>query len=600
MNTPQSLHTYDFIIVLAYFAIVIWVGVYFKKFVKQAKDYFAAGSGVPWWLAGISQWMGSHSATMFVIYSQIAFKYGFVAMTICWAVVPAMILAATFFAHRWRRTRVMTPLGFMEQRYSKTIQQVFVWTGLPIRVLDNALRILATTIFIAAVVNQGWLSLQLGILILGLLMLTYSMLGGQMAVLITDFFQAVVLSIAVVMLLPLSLKVVGGFSGLVAAAKTTPGVPDTFFKLIAPPYDLFYWIMFSLVILLNYNASWGLVQKYNCVATEKDSRKVAVTMGVLSFISPPIFFIPAMVARVYLPKIMGSGVLARSDEVYALIALKVLPVGVMGLLVAAMFSATLSTIGNEFNVLSGILTKDFYQKIIRPGADDKRLVFVGRINTAIIGGLVTVLAVGLMYVKKVFNLIDIMVKVFGALGPAIMLPLLGGLILKKINSKGAVTGVIAGTISGVSLVVLNAVFLGVYGGQLAQNAALSYWLKQGWNSAAIGVNILVTLLGMVLGSRFSKTPPDEQARAHEFLERMKIPTEPLIKTGEERESPFHIVGIALILFGSIMLAVTALVLFTIPSRSAFVINLIAASVMLASGLLLNWRTRKSKAAAAAR
>ena len=113
-----------------------------------------------------------------------------------------------------------------------------------------------------------------------------------------------------------------------------------------------------------------------------------------------------------------------------------------------------------------------------------------------------------------------------------------------------------------------------------------------WQLKAPNV-ILVTLLGMVLGSRFSKTPPDEQARAHEFLERMKIPTEPLIKTGEERESPFHIVGIALILFGSIMLAVTALVLFTIPSRSAFVIakvlvHTVFVAVTVMAGTVITW------------
>ena len=116
MQDTQTLHLLDYIIILAYFIIVVCIGMYFSRFIKQAKDFFAAGAAVPWWLAGISLWMASFSTMLFVIYSQLAYKYGIVAMTLCWVVIPAMIAAATVMAKRWRRTRVMTPLGFMEQR----------------------------------------------------------------------------------------------------------------------------------------------------------------------------------------------------------------------------------------------------------------------------------------------------------------------------------------------------------------------------------------------------------------------------------------------------------------------------------------------------
>ena len=583
MQEAQALHPLDYIIIGFYFAIVVFVGMYFSKFIKQAKDYFAAGAAVPWWLAGISLWMASFSAMTFVIYSQLAYEFGMVAATLSWVVVPAMVVAASYLSVRWRRTRVITPLGFMEQRYNKTVHQMFVWTGIPLRMIDNSIRILSTAIFLSVAIGQSWFTLEVCIGFVGIIMILYTILGGQWAVLITDFFQFVILLVAVLILLPLSLMAVGGISGLVSQA------PEGFFNLLNGPYRKFDWVMFAIIITLSYNATWGLVQKYNCVATELDARKVAALMGFLSFLGPLIFFVPAMAGRILIPELMDKP--GGSAEVYVAVALRVLPTGVMGLLVAGMFSATLSTLGNDYNVLSGVLTKDFYGKVVRPDADDKTLLRVGRINTAIIGGLTIFFAIGINLIQG-FNLYDIMVKAFGALGPAIMLPLLGGLFMKKINARGAMSGVIAGTISGIGLVVLNGVLLKTYGDSLSDNPELSYWLKQGYNSITIGVNIIVTLLGMWIGTKLFKTPEDEQARVKEFFSHMDVPTEPKVEHAGQAQSPFGIVGIALMIMGTVIFCVGLTVQITTGDGRAFVLNMIASGVMLIIGILLWMGTRK--------
>ena len=242
----------------------------------------------------------------------------------------------------------------------------------------------------------------------------------------------------------------------------------------------------------------------------------------------------------------------------------------MGLLVAGMFSATLSTLGNEYNVLSGVLTKDFYQRMIRPDADEKQLMKWGRLNCALIGLVTLGIAFGMKYLKEVFNLIDIMVKIYGASGPAMMIPLLAGLLFKKVNSRGALAGVVAGMFSGVLLVVLNGVLLGIYKDRVAVDPALSYWLKQGWISASSGVNILATILGMVIGSALFRTPADEQKRAREFLARMSVPGEPIVEPGKKRRSPFGIVGIGLMIYGVIIAAVGVFFGWKGQAREAFV------------------------------
>jgi len=593
----RFLQSWDYVLLLSYFAIVVFIGNYFKKYIRQAKDYFAAGSAVPWWLSAISLWLSSFSATFFVIYSQIAFKYGIVAMSIAWTVVIAMIPATFYFSKRWRRARVITPLGFMEQRFNKVAHQVFVWTGFPLRLIDNSLRILATSIFLVPAIGAHWFNLSVSILIVGTIMILFSVLGGQWAVLVVDFFQFMILGLAVVVFFIMALSAVGGFSGLVSTIQSSPDVPKTFFHPIAPPYDMFYWIMFACLTFLTYNASWGLIQKYNCVATEKDAQKVAVGMGVMSFLGPLIFFFPAIAARAYLPGIMGPSVLQRSDEVYVLMALKILPIGLMGMLVAGMCSATLSTLGNEYNVLSGVLTKDFYGRIIRPDADENRLVRWGRYNTVIIGTVTTLLALALQYLKQVFNLIDIMVKILGSFAPAVMISYLAGLVIKKVNARGAITGVITGTLSGVSLIILNGVLLSIYKDEVATNATLSYWLKQGYNSASIAINILVTTLGLWIGSRLSKTPQEERANSEAFFKRMSVVSEPKVEAARKVESPFSLVGLSLLVYGAIFFIVIA-AMAAKGNSERLDVNLTAAALTFLSGLLFRWHSKRKKKQAA--
>ncbi len=577
----QALHPLDYIVVVVYFAIVVLVGLYFGKFIKQAKDYFAAGSSVPWWLAGVSLWMASFSAMTFVIYSQLAYKYGFVAITLSWVVIPAMIAAIWWFAARWRRTRVMTPLGFIEQRFGKNIHQLFVWTGFPLRMVDNSLRILSTAVFLAVAVGQSWFTLETCIVVVGVIMILYTMLGGQWAVLVTDFFQAIILMFAVVILVPLTLMAVGGIGAFIERA------PEGFFRLFAPAYGPFDWIMFAIMISVSYNASWGLVQKYNCVASEKDAKKVAITMGILSFLGPLFFFIPAMSARVLIPELMDKP--GGTAEAYVAVSLMVLPIGMMGLMIAGMFSATLSTLGNEYNVLSGIITKDFYGRVIRPNASEKDILYWGKINTAIIGSLTIVFAIGINYIKG-FNLWDIMVKAFGALGPAIMLPLLAGLYIRKVNARGALFGIVGGMVCGSILVVANTILLGIYAEQIKTDPQLAYWLKQGFNSVSIGVNIFVTIVAMWIGSIAGKTPEEEQNRVAEFFSRMDVSSDTPVaaQSQSSKQSPFMAVGFSLIVFGAVFIPIGLII-----GGRGMIIDLAAGLGMMALGLAL-WLPNRIK------
>ena len=164
-------------------------------------------------------------------------------------------------------------------------------------------------------------------------------------------------------------------------------------------------------------------------------------------------------------------------------------------MIAGIFSATLSTLSNEYTMLSSVLTNDFYAKKIHPSASEKHLENAGRINSVIIGLVTTILAVGLQRVQGM-NLFDIMMKAYTAFAPAILTPLLGGILIRRLNSRGTLIGLVAGFVPGFGLLILNMILVGVYREQFVENPRIHYWLNQGWTMSSIIINFAVTITGL--------------------------------------------------------------------------------------------------------
>lgn len=577
----------DYLIILAYFLVILGVGYYLARVVRRAKDYFAAGSTMPWWLAGISFYMASFSTMMFVIYSEISYNYGIVAMMVCWFGPPAFLLGSRFTAHLWRRARVMTPLGFIEKRFNRKVHYLFVWTGFPLRLFDNALRLYSTAIVMAVALRRG-LGWGVGgvIALTGIIMVLYSFMGGQLSVIVTDFIQAAILITAVIALFVLTLGQVGNLPGFLRSLP--PG-----FLNPANHYGWSYLIFTTFLIwLLSYNASWALVQKYNTVRSEKDVRKMTWLIAGLLTASPPVFFFPGLAARVLMPG------LANGREVFAAIAMRTLPIGLMGLAIAALLSATMSTMGSEYNTLSGILTRDFYKKRYQPDLTETQEVRLGRLFTVAIGAATVLLGI-LLSLLKGLTLMDIAFRFLSAFGPPIMIPLIGGLLFRRINSRGVVAGVVAGALTGSLLVLTNLVLTQVFAAEMAANRTLDFWLRSAWSSIATVANILATVLGLWLGSRRA-VPADERERAGRFFEDLARPFEREDK-GETAWPPaFRIIHVAIIVFGLAVAAVAGSARVFYDDARAFRIGLVVGLSMIAADLALQLALRKAGRAANSR
>lgn len=579
MSEVQGIRLPDYLVILSYFAVVVAVGLFSARYIRRSKDYFAAGNVMPWWLAGTSFYKASFSALLFVIYNEIAYKYGIVAVVILWISPLCIVLGGLLTARAWRRSRVMTPLGFMERRYNGTVHQLFVWTGLPLRLFDNALKILSTSIIFAVALRGSGLTVTGFMVIIGLVMVLYSFLGGQMTVIVTDFVNVSILAVSVVALFILTLGRIGNLAAFVRA------LPPGFFNPAPEPYGWSY-LAFTvfLITLLTYNASWALVQKFNTLRSEKEISKMIALVAGLMFVMPPVFFLPGIAARVLLPGI------ANAKEVYALISLKILPVGMMGLVLASVISSTMSTLGSEFNTLSGVLTRDFFKKKVRPGLTEAQEIFAGRAFTVLIGAATVLLAV-LFNALRGFNLMDIMFRVFSAFGPAVMIPLIFGLLFRRFNARGTIWGLAAGSATGVVLVLANVYLVQVYAEAMRTDPTLEFWLRSGWNSAATVLSVAATVIGMWAGTASRPTPQEEKDRVEAFFADL---ARPFLsdETRSDAASPFAVIGVMLAAFGALVAAVALLVLVIFKDPRAFRVDLAAALVLAAMGLLMRLGQKK--------
>ncbi len=568
MQGIKNLESIDYVVIAGYFLIIIFAGTYFSRYIRQARDYFTAGAEMSWWLGGISLWMATFSALGFVVYAEIGYKFGLTIVTLYCLGIPAKIIGGMFFAKRWRRARQMSPIQFISNRFNPSLKQVFLWTGFPLRLLDNGVRLYATAVFMSVALHGSGLSMASIVGVIALIIFAYSCLGGQWSVIVTDFVQFVIICLAVLMMLPLSVRDVGGFGAFMEA------VPDDFMQVLHEPYNLFYIFTWVLLTMFVHNAGWSFIQKYNCVKSDRDASKLIYFVAVIQFLTPFLIFSPAVFARVAIPEIDNP------RFAYAYMSFKLLPAGLMGVMIAAIFSATMSTLSNEYTMLSSVLTNDFYAQKVKPDASQPHLIFVARLNSLVIGVFTALLAISFHYIQGM-NLYDIMVKSFTAFAPAIMLPLLAGLLVRRVNARGALWGIVAGFVSGAGLLALNILLVGMFHERFLENDTVNYWLNQGWTSASIILNVLVTLGGMWIGSLRGETPPDERERTREFFEMLDQPYE--LEADAERHSPFPVVGLILAIMGCGLLVTAVAVHFTYNRPEWVWLNVIAGPALLVSG-----------------
>jgi Na+/proline symporter len=259
-------------------------------------------------------------------------------------------------------------------------------------------------------------------IVLGIMMIAYTAVGGLWAVMVTDILQFVILTAAVLIILPLSLNKVGGFSVF------TQNAPQEFFNLLNGEYTIWFVLAFGLYHIFYIGGNWTFVQRYTSVDSAKSATRVALIFAVLYVISPVLWMLPPMIYKVINPGLQGLD----AENAYLRICQLVLPPGLMGLMLTGMYFSTSATANTTLNVVSAVFTNDVYKSKINPGATDKQFMRVARLSSWMFGSLMIVIA---LIVPAIGGMVEVVLSVAAVTAGPLLAPPIWALFSKRLSGN---------------------------------------------------------------------------------------------------------------------------------------------------------------------
>ena len=391
-------------VLLVFSAVVVLAGAMFARTASSMSSFFAAGGAVPWWISGLSLFMSFFSVGTFVVWGSIAYGSGLVAVAIQMTMCAAGVIVALWFAPRWNATGVLTVAQYISARFGKRVQYWYSVLFLLVSLFTAG----AFLYPIGKIVEVATgIPLQWSILAIGGLVIAYTALGGLWAVLVTDVLQFVVLSAAVVILVPVSLQTVGGWEAFVSRA------PAGFFEITNAEYGAAFLIGFCIYNAVFIGGNWAYVQRYTCVGSPRDARRVGLLFALLYLLAPIVWMLPPMIYRVIAP----DAAMVDHEGAYLLIVREVLPAGLLGLIIGGMVFATASSVNSTLNICAGVFTNDILTARSRMARDRKTAV--ARVATIIAG--ILALSVALL-VEFMGGIVSVVLGLAAITGAAMYLP----------------------------------------------------------------------------------------------------------------------------------------------------------------------------------
>ena len=425
----MSLSTLDLLIILFFFGISLFIGFWVsKKAGKDSSQFFLSGKNMPWWLLGVSMVATTFSTDTPNLVTDIVRSNGVSGNWVWWAFLLTGLLTVFVYAKLWRKSNVNTDLEFYELRYGGPAA-IFLrkFRAIYLGVIFNVITMASVTL---AAIKIGGVMLNLDpwqtVVGAGLVTMIFSALGGFKGVVYTDlilFFVAMVGSIGAAYYL-INLPEIGGLNNLISN--------DTISKKISIIPDLsdtnVLITLFIIPLAVQWWSSWypgaepggGGYIAQRMLASKNENHAIAATFffNIMHYaLRPWPWILVALASLVIFPDLdsiksafpnIGDDKIGNDLAYSAMLTL--LPSGLLGLVLASLISAYMSTISTQLNWGSSYIVYDYYKQQINPDASEKKLVAVGRISTIFLMVLSAILALLLQNALQLFNIL----LVFGA------------------------------------------------------------------------------------------------------------------------------------------------------------------------------------------
>jgi solute:Na+ symporter, SSS family len=420
----MNISTFDWIIILAFFVISMLIGVLTsRKAGSSAKEFFLSGRNMPWWLLGVSMVATTFSADTPNLVTDIVRKDGVSGNWVWWAFLLTGMLTVFVYAKLWRRSEATTDLEFYEMRYSgKPAAFLRAFRALYLGVFFNV--VIMATVSLAAI-KIGGVMLGLSpvetLLLASVVTVVYSSLGGLKGVLLTDFFQFFIAMAGAIgaAIYVLDLPQIGSLDNLL----THPNVAG---KLnILPDFGDWNTVIPLLImpLAIQWWATWYpgaepggggyIAQRMLSAKDEKNAIGATLLFNIAHYaLRPWPWILIALSSLIIFPNVSDLQLAfphiptdKLGDDLAYSAMLTFLPTGLIGIVLASLIAAVMSTLSTHLNWGSSYVVNDFYLRFIKPSATDKELVTVGRISTVVLMVLAAFLALALSNALEAFNIL---------------------------------------------------------------------------------------------------------------------------------------------------------------------------------------------------
>ena len=414
----------DWGIIAAFFAISLLIGLLTAKSAgSSAKEFFLSGRNMPWWLLGVSMVATTFSADTPNLVTDIVRKDGVAGNWVWWAFLLTGMLTVFVYAKLWRRSEATTDLEFYEMRYSgKGAAFLRAFRAIYLGVFFNV--VIMATVSLAAIKIGGvmlGLSPVQTLLIASIVTVVYSSLGGLKGVLLTDFFQffiAIIGSFGAAYYV-LELPEIGSLQQLLShevVATKLDFVPDFTNPNVYIP-------LFIMPIAIQWWATWYpgaepggggyIAQRMLSAKDEKNAIGATLFFNIAHYaLRPWPWIIVALASLVVFPTVNDLQIAFPNipadklgDDLAYPAMLTFLPTGLIGIVLASLIAAVMSTLSTHLNWGSSYVVNDFYLRFLKPEASDKELVAVGRISTIVLMVLSSFLALALSSALSAFAIL---------------------------------------------------------------------------------------------------------------------------------------------------------------------------------------------------
>lgn len=464
MDIKFDLGLVDYTIMVVYFIFVLGIGWALKKYMKNASAFLEAGRSIPAWVAGLAFISTNLGALEVMGMTGSGAKYGMLTTHFYWVgAIPAMIFLALFMMPFYYGSKARSVPEYLKLRYDEKTRGLNAILFAVMTILASGISMYALALLMETVL--GW-NFHLSLMLSAVIVLGYTYLGGLSSAIYNEVLQFFIIVIGLLPIVFLSLKQVGGWSGLehsLAPIVSAKGyAADTFTttwkytgSAKSNPLGVeWYGIAAGLGFVLSFGywcTNFLIVQRAMAAESINAARKTPLIGAIPKMFIPFLIIVPGVAALVLMnDPSSGFSIMVNGKENYDLTIIMLLkqylPAGVLGLGITALLASFMSGMAGNVSAFNTVWTYDIYQSYIRPvtgnkEADDKHYLKVGRLAT-IFGVVVSIAAA---YLAGMFgNIMDFLQTIFSMINAPLFAVIFLGMFWKRTTGHAAFTGLLAG------------------------------------------------------------------------------------------------------------------------------------------------------------